>query len=74
MLQQNRKFPALAVFPMLLLAASLASCTTGSTVTAKQSLCAPSRFITYSGTQDTPQTVRQIKVHNLTHQTIGCSA
>jgi hypothetical protein len=42
------------------------------TVTAAKTQCEAWRPITYSGTRDTPQTVRQVRVHNRTGQNLGC--
>lgn len=63
----------LAYLPFLvLLAAILAACQTTTTATASRTVCAPWRAITYSGTRDTQQTQRQVKVHNRTGQNLGC--
>jgi uncharacterized lipoprotein YajG len=58
---------ALLAIPALLL---LAGCQT--TATTAKTVCAPWRAITYSGTKDTPQTVRQVRVHNATGKNVGC--
>lgn len=61
--------PILCLVPLL----AVAGCaTTHTTATAVKTLCTPWRAITYSGTGDTPQTVRQIRVHNKTGQNLGC--
>ena len=59
-------------------AALLASCllagcaTTGTTATTARAQCAPWRAITYASKRDTPETVRQVRVHNRTGEKIGC--
>lgn len=65
--------------PLLLwLPLSLASCATVSTGTAsdpsltKQIVCGPWRAITVSKTKDTPETVRQVQVHDQTGVNLGC--
>ena len=51
----------------------LAGCaTTGSTATTARAQCAPWRAITYASKRDTPETVRQVRVHNRTGEKIGC--
>jgi hypothetical protein len=59
---------------MLLLLApfvlAVAGCQTTATTT--KTVCAPWRAITYSGTKDTPNTVRQIRVHNQSGRNVGC--
>ena len=56
----------------LILLPSLAACQTSMTATAVKTVCSPWRAITYSGTGDTPQTKRQVQVHNRTGQNLGC--
>jgi hypothetical protein len=41
-------------------------------VTTVKTQCAAWRSITYSSRRDTAATVREIRVHNLTGQKIGC--
>ena len=43
-----------------------------STATGLKAQCAPWRAITYSGKRDTPATTRQVRVHNLTGENLGC--
>lgn len=72
------KLKLLSLLPLLLLPLSLASCATLSTGTAssaqltKQAVCGPWRPITYSGTKDTPETVRQVQVHDQAGKNLGC--
>ena len=57
----------------LLLALMTSGCAaTRTTATTTEALCAPWRAITYSGRNDTPQTVRQIRVHNATGAKLAC--
>jgi len=61
------------VLMTLILAPALAACaSTGSTVTATRTLCAPWSPITYSGQSDTAKTKRQVQVHNRTGKNLGC--
>ena len=61
------------VLVTLILGPALAACaSTGSTVTATRTLCAPWSPITYSGQGDTAKTKRQVQVHNKTGQNLGC--
>jgi hypothetical protein len=48
------------------------SATTRTTATTAEALCAPWRAISYSGKRDTPQTVREIRVHNATGAKLTC--
>lgn len=58
---------------LLLLALSLPSCaTTRTTATTAEALCAPWRAISFSGRNDTAQTVRQVRVHNATGAKLKC--
>ena len=51
----------------------LAGCvTTGSTATTVKAQCSAWRSISYSSKRDTAETVRQVRVHNLTGQKVGC--
>lgn len=51
----------------------LAGCvTTGTTATDINALCAPWRPISYSSKKDTPETVKQVRVHNKTGQNLRC--
>jgi hypothetical protein len=69
----RRRFLLLSsLIPLCLLALSLAGCATDMTATATKTLCAAWRPITYSGTRDTSNTVRQVRVHNKTGQNLGC--
>lgn len=55
----------------LIAMAILSGCQTiSSTETAAQ--CSAWRSITYSGKKDTPETVKQVRVHNRTGQNLGC--
>jgi hypothetical protein len=45
---------------------------TRTTATTVEALCAPWRAISYSGRNDMPQTVRQIRVHNATGAKLKC--
>lgn len=61
---------------LLLLAASLAGCSTLTTATAKANLAEACALygnpINYSGSKDTAETVRQILVKNKTFAGVGC--
>jgi hypothetical protein len=46
--------------------------TTGTTATTIDGQCAAWRAITYSSKGDTAETVRQVRVHNLTGQKLRC--
>ena len=57
----------------LLASCLLAGCaTTGTTVTTARAQCAAWRAITYASQHDTAETVRQVRVHNLTGEKMGC--
>ena len=58
---------------LALLALFLGGCaTTRTTATTTEALCAPWRAITYSGKSDSPQTARQIRVHNDVGKRLKC--
>ena len=57
----------------LLIVPILSGCaTTGTTATDINALCAPWRPISYSSKKDTPETVKQVRVHNKTGQNLKC--
>lgn len=63
----------LVVAVLLVALVVLGGCaTTGSTVTATRTICAPWRAITYSGKGDTAPTKEQIRVHNRTGENLKC--
>ena len=53
---------------------ALAACstTTSLTATTAKAQCAPWRAISYASKHDTADTVREVRVHNLTGQKLGC--
>ena len=60
------------LFPLLTVSLMLSGCvTTSLTATKKASFEAAFRPITYSSSQDTANTVRQIRVHNATGHKLG---
>jgi uncharacterized lipoprotein YmbA len=61
------------VVAALLALSMLGACaTTGTTATTAKAQCAAWRAITYASQHDTAETVRQVRVHNLTGKKIGC--
>jgi len=42
------------------------------TATTVKAQCAPWRAISYASKHDTAQTVREVRVHNLTGRKLGC--
>jgi len=50
--------------PSVMLIAALTGCTTLSTATSRNAVCAPWRPIEYSSKHDTAPTVRSVRVHN----------
>jgi hypothetical protein len=56
----------------LLSATLLAACATGTTAISSSAICSGWKPITYSTTHDTPQTVAQIRAHNLFGVRRGC--
>ena len=68
-----RKFMAGAVSAVAVVAAVAAcSTTTSLTATTAKAQCAPWRAISYASKHDTADTVREVRVHNLTGQKLGC--
>jgi len=54
------------------IALALGGCALPISATTKEAQCSAWRPITYSKSKDTPETVRQVRTHNLTGKNMNC--
>jgi hypothetical protein len=60
------------LFAVSLLASLVGGCASSGLATTRAAQCDAFRPITYSSKKDTPETVKQVRTHNLAYKNLGC--
>lgn len=72
-MQRKKQFAVLSRLVLMVSVMPLIqACATPTTATTIKSQCSSWRAIAYSSKNDTPETVKQARAHNLTGKRLGC--